>query len=823
MASGFGVLDMALDDVISQNRSNKRKSTSRTIRGGVSKARGTRSSNRGNSFSPYPSRPIRNAPTQSRGARNSLVVANLHHNVSEKDLYCPNFGLPNDEAQELFGQIGALKRAFLHIAPSGKSSGVADIVFVRPNDAERARATYNNVELDGRPMRISFAPSIPTVATSVPSGRAPSGPRRNDRPSRGRGGRRQRDSRPKASEQDLDAQMDSYMSGGGVASDTEHHTGTGAVSTRLSNAKQTYEELNEFYELRAQIEKEYGEKLLQLSKHMLGRAEQGSLADALFHIPVALETTARAHVDLAQQMHDHLETSLQMFVNEQAKKTDTVSRLLSAYMINPTLSYTTFCATKEYRSLQILEDRYHQKHSALLRAKDDHLGETMKLAGMVKFLKEKGQDLPEAESAQIKEDIEESEHVVAAAEHTYQQAQADWEQLQETWDIDRQSTYETLRKIEQQRLEFIRTSLLTFANMLGDVHIVDDQNCSRIRMAMESMDIPKDMERFDIEIGVVKEREMDSADPMSNVFKEVEDMLDDVVPAQEMQKEEEAQAPQKPQEQHEQHEQEEKNPPCIISNATATASTSSTTVEDASSATTPPEIVPNTLPRSRSPSPKQDKFKPVPNPAFHSPAMVTQEEELSDDESVVLQPKPQPKEEKWMISTRRQPQQLPVKTQNAHIYDRQSMIIDPKRVTKPIAAHVDPLLTKPARPALKIDIPNSIHQDNNRRNNSNSDDNSNGIAPRQEAKQVIDSVRAQLRQAGSTVEKRQSRSPEKPRFSLARAKWPYEAKMDQEISFLYGDVLAVFHKQADGWWDAEIMDAKRRQRGLVPGNYMEIL
>ncbi|KAG0182126.1 hypothetical protein DFQ28_000756 [Apophysomyces sp. BC1034] len=749
MASGFGVLDMALDDVISQNRTNKRRPNNRTIRGGVSKTRGTRPSNKGNSFS------------------------------------------------ELFGQIGSLKRAFLHIAPSGKSSGVADIVFVRPNDAERARATYNNVELDGRPMRISFAAAVPAATASAPSGRGPSGPRRtNDRPARGgnRGGRRQRESRPKASEQDLDAQMDNYMSGSGVASDTEEDAGTSIIPAKLSDSKQTFEELEEFYKIRAQIEKEYGEKLLQLSKHMVGRAEQGFFADALFHIPVAIETTARAHADLAQQMHDHLETPLQTFSDEQAKKGDS-----------------------QYQHLETLQDRCHQQHTAVVRAKDDYMGETMKLAGMEKFLKERGHELPEAEASQIKEDIEESKHMVAAADNVYRQTMEDWNQSQEAWDADRRSTYDALRTMEQQRLEFVQCSLLTFAKMLSNVGMVNDQNCNRIRTAMETMDIPKDMQRFDQDIGISGE-EITQTDTISNVFKEVEDMLSDVVPT----------------EQSLQEEDEEKD----VDRRTATPPMNSQTIHTTASS----EVVANAVSRSQSPEPTQNKFKPVPNPAFQpSAAVAVKEEELSDDESVVLPPQPKPKEEKWMISTRRQPQQLPVMTQNAHIYDRQSVVMDPKRLTNTTALHIDPLLTKPARPVLKIDIPNNVNN------------HTNGIAPQQEAKQVIESVRAQLRQAGSTVEKRRSKSPEKPRFSLgifnkkdkekrksteqirppveerspvlhhARAKWPYEAKMDQEISFLYGDVVAVFHKQADGWWDAEIMDAKRKRRGLVPGNYMEII
>ncbi|KAI8380455.1 hypothetical protein EDC96DRAFT_561066 [Choanephora cucurbitarum] len=209
--SNLGALDMALDDVISQNRSNRRNNnnnnnksnTRRSTGGGVNKNRSS------GGRSPYGSRPARTNNTRSNPkpaasrASNSLVVANLHFNVTEKDLY------------DLFGQVGPLKRAFLHIGPNGKSAGIADVVFQSSHDAERARNTYNNVELDGRPMRITVASLVSAVATSAPSTRR-SGPVRggnNNNNRNSNGNRRNRNSRPKPSEEQLDADMDSYMGG----------------------------------------------------------------------------------------------------------------------------------------------------------------------------------------------------------------------------------------------------------------------------------------------------------------------------------------------------------------------------------------------------------------------------------------------------------------------------------------------------------------------------------------------------------------------------------------------------------------------------------
>ncbi|KAI8340788.1 hypothetical protein BC941DRAFT_418184 [Chlamydoabsidia padenii] len=205
-------LDMALDEVITINKQRSRTPGSINKRNGPGNNRNNRNQSQQNRNSSSGRPPLRNQAPAPRGPRNSLLVSNLHHNVTEKDLY------------DLFGQIGNVKRAFLHLAPTGKSSGVADIVYTNANDAERARNSYNNVELDGRPMRIAFADLSAAVASTLPINRRiqpgrtqhTGNIRGNRRPgnnnNRQRGGSStKREPRPKVSQADLDADMDSYM------------------------------------------------------------------------------------------------------------------------------------------------------------------------------------------------------------------------------------------------------------------------------------------------------------------------------------------------------------------------------------------------------------------------------------------------------------------------------------------------------------------------------------------------------------------------------------------------------------------------------------
>jgi len=63
-----------------------------------------------------------------------------------------------------------------------------------------------------------------------------------------------------------------------------------------------------------------------------------------------------------------------------------------------------------------------------------------------------------------------------------------------------------------------------------------------------------------------------------------------------------------------------------------------------------------------------------------------------------------------------------------------------------------------------------------------------------------------------------------PILEYVQALWSYQAQIpNTEISFETNDVLAVITKQQDGWWEAEILDQRRRRRGLVPSNFMKIL
>ncbi|KAL9235289.1 hypothetical protein vseg_010061 [Gypsophila vaccaria] len=235
-------LDMSLDDLINRNKS----STS-------SRRGGGRGASRGNNVA-GPTRRFTNrtanrlAPYSTSSAAGSLWQHDMFGNqagfggggggggVSSIEtgtkLYISNldYGVTNDDIKELFAEFGDLKRYALHYDRTGRSKGTAEVVFSRRNDAMAAVKRYNNVDLDGKPMRIEIVGSNLATAGVLPlpavdgfprnpfgfdrGGRGrggPMGPSRGGRGfGRGRGRGRSRDQ--KISAEDLDAELEKYHS-----------------------------------------------------------------------------------------------------------------------------------------------------------------------------------------------------------------------------------------------------------------------------------------------------------------------------------------------------------------------------------------------------------------------------------------------------------------------------------------------------------------------------------------------------------------------------------------------------------------------------------
>ncbi|XP_009387818.2 THO complex subunit 4D isoform X1 [Musa acuminata AAA Group] len=86
----------------------------------------------------------------------SVVAAGISGIETGTKLYISNldYGVSNEDIRELFSEVGDLKRYAVHYDRNGHPSGSAEVVYTRRSDAMAALKRYNNVQLDGKPMKI---------------------------------------------------------------------------------------------------------------------------------------------------------------------------------------------------------------------------------------------------------------------------------------------------------------------------------------------------------------------------------------------------------------------------------------------------------------------------------------------------------------------------------------------------------------------------------------------------------------------------------------------------------------------------------------------
>ncbi|XP_021887739.1 THO complex subunit 4B [Carica papaya] len=227
-------LDMSLDDIINSSK----KSDGSNMRGRGSRGSVTGPSHRFSNRAAYRTAPYPvQAPyagwqydTFMEDAGGFMARVGGPSSIeSGTKLYISNldYGVSNEDIKELFSEIGDLKRYAIHYDRSGRSKGTAEVVFSRWSEALAAVKRYDNVQLDGKPMKIDIVGPNIMAHSVLPSatngmyvnryGAARRGRGRGNGMGQprvsGRGTRRGRQVRgygEKISAEDLDADLDKY-------------------------------------------------------------------------------------------------------------------------------------------------------------------------------------------------------------------------------------------------------------------------------------------------------------------------------------------------------------------------------------------------------------------------------------------------------------------------------------------------------------------------------------------------------------------------------------------------------------------------------------
>ncbi|KAK5995087.1 Septation protein imp2 [Cladobotryum mycophilum] len=254
--------------------------------------------------------------------------------------------------------------------------------------------------------------------------------------------------------------------------------GVSPLIDRMVYAKQTCDELKTFYGARASIEEEYSKKLLNLAKKSLGSQETGTLKTSLDMVRAELEAMGKQHQNISAQMKTELEEPLAAFAGGMKERRkivqNTVEKLLK---------------TKVQQTQQVnkTRDKYEQ--------------ECLKIKGYLA----QGHMVMGQEERRNKAKLEKTQITLAASNTEYENAIKALEETTVRWNREWKAAADKFQDLEEERLDFTKSSLWTFANIASTVCVSDDSSCEKIRLSLEKMDVETDIISFITERGTGQE------------------------------------------------------------------------------------------------------------------------------------------------------------------------------------------------------------------------------------------------------------------------------------------------------------------------------
>ncbi|KAJ0349700.1 hypothetical protein KNSL1_004563 [Colletotrichum chrysophilum] len=104
------------------------------------------------------------------------------------------------------------------------------------------------------------------------------------------------------------------------------------------------------------------------------------------------------------------------------------------------------------------------------------------------------------EERKNKAKLEKTQISVATSNTEYENAVKALEDTTARWNREWKAAADKFQDLEEERLDFTKSSLWTFANVSSTVCVSDDASCEKIRLSLEKMDVETDI------VGFIKER-----------------------------------------------------------------------------------------------------------------------------------------------------------------------------------------------------------------------------------------------------------------------------------------------------------------------------
>lgn len=237
----------------------------------------------------------------------------------------------------------------------------------------------------------------------------------------------------------------------------------------MHNSKQTSEELKSFYKQRADIEDEYARKLVALCRKPLGQNESGTLKASLDTMRGEVESMGKAHKSVAEQMKTELEEPMAAFAGMMRERRKIVQGGIE----------------------KLLKVKIQQTH-ILNKTRDKYEQDCLRIKGYLA----QGHMVMGQEERKNKAKLEKTQIQMSANEGEYKTAIAALEETTGRWNRDWKAACDKFQDLEEERLDFTKSSLWTFANIASTVCVTDDASCEKVRLSLESCEVEKDIASF---------------------------------------------------------------------------------------------------------------------------------------------------------------------------------------------------------------------------------------------------------------------------------------------------------------------------------------
>ncbi|KAJ2723909.1 formin-binding protein [Coemansia sp. Benny D115] len=238
---------------------------------------------------------------------------------------------------------------------------------------------------------------------------------------------------------------------------------------KLKSAKQTCGDILQMITTRASVEEDLGKKLMKLSRAGLGSEEVGSIKDALRTVRQEMESNAKSHLELARQLRAEVEKPLTSFMNDQRLKRRAQTSII-----------------------QKTEGDRNALRSQMRKLQDKRRSDTKKVGDL--DLQVNG--LQGVGDPKLRTKLERALVQQKATETEYIDVRLRLKEADQHWYNVWKSACDVFQVLEEERIEYLKTCLWTYTNLVSSNCVADDESMERIRQDLEKISVAEDIAAF---------------------------------------------------------------------------------------------------------------------------------------------------------------------------------------------------------------------------------------------------------------------------------------------------------------------------------------